>query len=232
MIYPSERADATMRLFNTDGSEGFMSASAVACIGKYLYERGRTGGGKKMRIETQSGVMELEVYTRYGNVVSGRVNLGAPRFSPAEIPVNLAGERVMGRVVEIGGRAFSITCVSMGSPHCVIFCNDVDNCGMETLGPLMETAPIFPMRTNVEFVNVLDDRTLRMRIWERGDGETPASGSGACAAVVSAVQNGFCARSGLIRVIQKGGDMTVDYSGDEVILNCRVHKVFDGEVEI
>ncbi|MDR1483127.1 MAG: carbamoyl-phosphate synthase large subunit [Synergistaceae bacterium] len=232
MIYPSERADATMRLFNTDGSEGFMSASAIACIGKYLYERGRTGGRKEMTIETPGGIIGLEIYTRYGNVVSGRVNLGVPRFAPAEIPVSLVGERVMGRVVEVGGRAFSITCVSMGSPHCVIFCNDVDNCGIETLGPLMETASIFPIRTNVEFVKVLDDRTLRMRIWERGDGETPASGSGACAAVVSAVQNGFCARSGLIRVIQNGGDMTVDYSGDEVILNCKVYKVFDGEVGI
>ncbi|MDR1886111.1 MAG: carbamoyl-phosphate synthase large subunit, partial [Synergistaceae bacterium] len=147
MIYPSERADARMRLFNTDGSEGFMSASVIACVGKYLYEHGRTDGRKSMTIETQSGVRGIEIFTRYGSVVSGRVNLGTPAFLPKEIPVGLSGERVMGRVVDIGGRAFSITCVSMGSPHCVIFCNDVDNCGIETLGPLMETAPIFPMRT-------------------------------------------------------------------------------------
>jgi carbamoyl-phosphate synthase large subunit len=232
MILPSERADARMRLFNTDGSEGFMSASVIACVGKYLYENNRTGGRKLMTIETQSGTRELEVVTRYGNVVSGRVNLGVPRFAPPEIPVQLRGERVMGRVVDIGGRAFSITCVSLGSPHCVIFCDDVDNIGVETIGPLLETAPIFPIRSNVEFVKVLDENTLRMRIWERGDGETPASGSGACVAVVAAVENGFCGRSDMIRVIQNGGDMTVDYSSEEVILNCKVHKVFDGIVEI
>ncbi|MDR1885450.1 MAG: diaminopimelate epimerase, partial [Synergistaceae bacterium] len=232
MIYPSEMADARMRLFNTDGSEGFMSASVIACVGKYLYENGRTDGRRSMAIETPSGIRGLEIFTRYGIAVSGRVNLGAPKFAPRDIPVLMEGERVMGRVVDIGGRAFSITCVSMGSPHCVIFCNDVDNCGIETLGPLMEMAPIFPRRTNVEFVRVLDERTLRMRIWERGDGETPASGSGACAAVVAAAENGFCLRSGLVRVIQNGGDMTVDYSGSDVILNCRVHKVFDGVVDI
>ncbi|MDR3331215.1 MAG: carbamoyl-phosphate synthase large subunit [Synergistaceae bacterium] len=232
MMYPSERADARMRLFNTDGSEGFMSASVVVCVGKYLYERGQTDGRKLMKIDTQSGVREVEVFTRYGRVVSGKVNLGVPRFTPSEIPVKLSGERVMGRVVDIGGRAFSITCVSVGNPHCVVFCNDVDNFGMEAIGPMIETDPMFPKRTNVEFVKVLDERTIRMRIWERGDGETPASGSGACAAVVAAVENGFCLGTSQIRVIQNGGDMTVDYSGDEVMLYCKVHKVFDGIVEI
>ncbi|MDR3254168.1 MAG: carbamoyl-phosphate synthase large subunit [Synergistaceae bacterium] len=232
MICDSDTADARMRLFNTDGSEGLMSASAVACVGKYLFEKGFTGGDKSITIETQSGVRKLDLSTRYGVAVSGRVNLGPPHFAPSAIPVNLPGNKILGRVVDIGEGTFSITCVSMGSPHCVMFCDDVENTKVEMIGPGVERASIFPSRANVEFVQVLDENTLKMRIWERGDGETPASGSGACAAVVAAVENGFCTKGMPVRVIQNGGDMTVDYSGDEVILHCKVHKVFEGEVEI
>ncbi|MDR1652012.1 MAG: carbamoyl-phosphate synthase large subunit [Synergistaceae bacterium] len=232
MICPSGTADAYMRLFNTDGSEGLMSASAVACTGKYLYEKGRTGGRKNMTIETQSGTRHLKVFTRHGEVISGEVNLGPPMFRPESIPVDLPGEKVTGRVVDIGGRTFCITCVSMGSPHCVVFCDDLERIDMDRIGPLVERAPIFPRRTNVEFVRVVDESTLSMRIWERGDGETMASGSGACAAVAASVENGFCSRAGMVRVIQNGGDMTVDYSGTDVVLHCKVKKVFDGFVDI
>jgi carbamoyl-phosphate synthase large subunit len=232
MINPSDKADAYMRLFNNDGSEGFTSASAIACTGKYLYESGRTQGRKTMTIDTQGGPRLLRVYTRYGNVISGEVNLGVPVFHPSAIPADLPGEKVMGRVVDIGPMMFCITCLSLGSPHCVIFCDDLERIDMNTIGPLVECAPFFPKRSNVEFVRVVDEETLSMRIWERDDGETMASGSGACAAVVAAAENGFCARSGMIRVIQNGGDMMVDYSGEEVILRCRVKKVFDGVVEV
>jgi carbamoyl-phosphate synthase large subunit len=232
MICPSETARAKMRLFNTDGSEGLMSASAVACVGKYLFEKGLTGGEKSMAIETQSGVRKLDLYTRYGVAVAGRVNLGVPQFAPSSIPVELPGDRVLGRVVDIGDGTFSITCVSMGSPHCIMFCDDVENTRVGMIGSQVEKASIFPRRSNVEFVQVLDENTLKMRIWERGDGETPASGSGACAAVVAAVENGFCAKGRHVRVIQNGGEMTVDYTAEEVILHCRVHKVFEGVVEI
>ncbi|MDR1515268.1 MAG: carbamoyl-phosphate synthase large subunit [Synergistaceae bacterium] len=232
MIGRSECADAKMRLFNTDGSEGLMSASAVACVGKYLYEKGLIENRRSITVETQSGVRRLELHTRYGVAVSGRVNLGVPNFDPLSIPVKLPGEKILGRVVDIGDGVFSITCVSMGSPHCVMFCDDLENTRVGVIGPRIERAPIFPNRSNVEFVQVLDENTLKMRIWERGDGETPASGSGACAAVVAAVENGFCARGLPVRVIQNGGEMTVDYSGSEVILDCKVHKVFEGEVEI
>jgi carbamoyl-phosphate synthase large subunit len=232
MITPSAVANAGMRLFNTDGSEGLMSASVVACVGKYLYEKGLTRGEKSMTIETQSGMRRLDLYTRYGVAVSGRVNLGVPLFAPPDIPVKLPGDKILGRIVDIGGGTFSITCLSMGSPHCVIFCNDVENEPVESIGPLVEKAPIFPRRTNVEFVQILNDSTLKMRIWERGDGETLASGSGACAAVVAAIENGYCAKGSSVRVIQNGGDMTVDYSESEVALHCKVHKVFEGVVEI
>jgi carbamoyl-phosphate synthase large subunit len=232
MICGSDNADAKMRLFNTDGSEGLMSASAVACVGKYLYEKGLIENPGAITIETQSGVRRLELHTRYGVAVSGRVNLGTPNFAPQSIPVNLPGEKILGRVVDIGDGIFSITCVSMGSPHCVMFCDDLEKTRVNVIGPQIERAPIFPNRANVEFVQVLDENTLKMRIWERGDGETPASGSGACASVVAAVENGFCARGRPVRVIQNGGEMTVDYSGSEVILDCKVHKVFEGEVEI
>ena len=232
MITPSAAANAGMRLFNTDGSEGLMSASIVACVGKYLYEKGLTGGEKSMTIETQSGMRRLDLHTRYGVAVSGRVNLGVPLFAPRDIPVKLPGDKILGRIVDIGGGTFSITCLSMGSPHCVIFCNDAENAPVESIGPLVEKASIFPRRTNVEFVQILNDSTLKMRIWERGDGETLASGSGACAAVVAAIENGFCAKGSSVRVIQNGGDMTVDYSKSEVALHCKVYKVFEGVVEI
>ncbi|MDR2779744.1 MAG: carbamoyl-phosphate synthase large subunit [Synergistaceae bacterium] len=232
MINPSDVADAYMRLFNTDGSEGLMSASAVACTGKYLFESGRTGGRKDMVIDTQSGTRRIRVLTRHGEVISGEVNLGVPLFEPSAIPVNLRGEKVMGRVVDIGGDTFCVTCVSMGSPHCVIFCDDLERLDIGRIGPLVECAPIFPKRSNVEFVRIVDEGTLSMRVWERGDGETVASGSGACAAVVAAVENGFCERRGPKRVIQNGGDMMVDYSGGEVILHCKVRKAFEGTVDI
>lgn len=209
-----------------------MSASAVACTGKYLFESGRTGGRKDMVIDTQSGTRRIRVLTRHGEVISGEVNLGVPIFEPSAIPVNLRGERVMGRVVDIGGDTFCVTCVSMGSPHCVIFCDDLERLDIGRIGPLVECAPIFPKRSNVEFVRIVDEGTLSMRVWERGDGETVASGSGACAAVVAAVENGFCSRGCAKRVIQNGGDMMVDYSGEEVILHCKVRKVFEGTVDI
>jgi carbamoyl-phosphate synthase large subunit len=236
LICPSEKADARMRMFNIDGSEGLMSGSAIACIGMYIYEKGYTEGRKSMRIETWSGVKELEVLTRYGSAVSARVNMGPPRFDPASVPVKLDGERIVGRVVDVGDQAFSLTCVSMGNPHCVIFRDDVDLFDIARPGSLLECAPIFPQRANVEFVRVLDEHTLRMRIWERGDGETLASGTGACAAAVAAVENGFCP-GGRIRVLQPGGDMFVEYdpggeTGQNVFLSCDVQIAFEGEVEI
>jgi carbamoyl-phosphate synthase large subunit len=232
MICPSETADAGMRLFNTDGTEGIMSASVVACVGKYLYEKGLTGGAKKMSVETQGGVIGVEIHTRYGLAVSGEVNLGVPRFAPRDVPSTLRGEEITARIINVGDETLSITCMSMGSPHCVIFCDDAEKYRVADIGAKLEHAPIFPNRTNVEFVQILDRNTLKMRVWERGDGETPASGSGACAAVVAAVKNGLCDPGDSIRVIQNGGDMTVSYFGKEVILSCKVHKVFEGAVEI
>jgi carbamoyl-phosphate synthase large subunit len=231
LICPSEKADARMRMFNMDGSEGLMSGSAIACIGMYIYGKGYTGGRKSMRIETWSGVKELEVLTRYGRAFSARVNMGPPRFDPASIPVKLDGERIVGRVADVGDQTFSLTCVSMGNPHCVIFRDDVDLFDIARPGALLENAPIFPQRANIEFVRVLDEHTLRMRIWERGDGETLASGTGACAAAVAAVENGFCPK-GRIRVLQPGGDMFVEYDGNNAFLSCDVQIAFEGEVEI
>ncbi|GHS87845.1 carbamoyl-phosphate synthase (glutamine-hydrolyzing) [Synergistales bacterium] len=223
--------DARMRMFNMDGSEGLMSGSAIACIGMHVYEKGYTSGRKLMRIETWSGVKELEVFTRYGHAFSARVNMGKPRFEPASIPVRLDGDRVIGRAVNIGDLSFSLSCVSMGNPHCVLFRDDVDMFDISRVGPLLECASIFPERANVEFARVLDDETIRMRIWERGDGETPASGTGSCAVAVAAVENGLCP-PGRIRVIQPGGEMYVEYDGKTVHLSCEVHVSFEGQLEI
>jgi carbamoyl-phosphate synthase large subunit len=218
-------------MFNMDGSEGLMSGSAIACIGMYIYGKGYTGGRRSMRIETWSGVKELEVFTRYGKAFSARVNMGAPRFDPMSVPVRLDGEKIIGRTVDIGDQTFSLTCLSMGNPHCVLFRDDVDIFDIARIGSTLERAPIFPQGANIEFVRVLDEETLRMRIWERGDGETLASGTGSCAAVVAAVENGRCPK-GRIRVIQPGGEMFVEYDGKAVFLSCDVHIAFEGQVEI
>lgn len=228
----SPTADVRVRMFSMDGSEGLMSGSALACVGVYAHERGYAlGSHGRLLVETWSGVREVEVLTRYGHAVAARVNLGRPRFDPASVPVLLDGDRVVGRTVSVPPLTVQMTCLSVGNPHCVVFRDDAETFDIGGVAPLLEQAPLFPKRTNVEFVRVLDASTLRMRIWERGDGETPASGAGSCAAVVAAVENGLCS-PGRIRVLQPGGEMFVEYDGGDVVLDCDVRIAFTGEVEI
>ena len=231
LICPSAVADAKMRMFNADGSEGKMCGNAIRCVGKYLYDHHMVDK-TTVTVETLSGIKSLELFLKDGLVDSARVNMGSAILEPSKIPVNLPGDRVVAVPVSIGGTDYSITCVSMGNPHCVVFGGDPYRLDLEKIGPAFERAPLFPQQVNTEFVQVLDNRTLRMRVWERGSGETWACGTGACAAAVAAVLNGFCPKGEDIRVCLRGGDLTVRYTDEAVYMTGEAVRVFDGEWDV
>ena len=231
LILRSDIADARMRMFNLDGSEGGMCGNAIRCVAKYLYDSGMVQK-RQMRIETKSGVKALWLSTRNGFVDSAKVDMGPAGLRPAQIPVKLPGESVIARPVEIGGEVYAITCVSMGNPHAVVFCEDVEHLDLRELGPLFEHSPLFPDRVNTEFVELLDPGHLKMRVWERGSGETQACGTGACAAAVAAVLNGHCEKGVDIRVQLLGGELIIHYTDEAVYMTGNCVKVFEGTVEL
>lgn len=230
LICPSEIADAKMRMFNADGSEGKMCGNAIRCVGKFLYDFGKTDK-TKLTIETLSGVKTLELTVENGKVVLVKVDMGAPILAPEKIPVLLDGEKIVAREVEIAGKKQKITCVSMGNPHCVIF-TDPDPLDLEKVGGMYENSPLFPERVNTEFVKALGENQLKMRVWERGSGETWACGTGACAVGVAAVLNGFAKRDEDITVHLRGGDLIIRWTDETVYMTGSATLAFVGEVEI
>lgn len=230
LICPSDRADAKMRMFNADGSEGKMCGNAIRCVGKYLYDHGIVRK-TTVTIETLSGIKTLELFLKDGKVDSAQVNMGPAILIPSEIPVNLPGEQAVAVPVKIAGEEHTITCVSMGNPHCIVFGGDPYELDLPKIGPLFENDPLFPERVNTEFIEVLDDHTLNMRVWERGSGETWACGTGACAAAVAAVLNGFCKKGKDISVRLRGGELTIRYTDEAVFMTGKATEVFHGEWE-
>ena len=230
LICPSEIADAKMRMFNADGSEGKMCGNAIRCVGKYLYDSGRTDK-RTLKIETLSGVRTLFLNVEGGKVKSARVDMGTPEFRPEHIPVSLPGGKIVARETEISGGRVEITCVSMGNPHCVVFGEDPDRIDLEKVGPQFENADIFPDRVNTEFVHIVARNELKMRVWERGSGETLACGTGACAAAAAAVENGFADPDSDIIVHLKGGDLVIRRTAETVYMTGEAALVFSGEVE-
>lgn len=231
LICRSDTCDAKMRMFNIDGSEGRMCGNAIRCVAKYLYDNDIV---KKdvLTIETLSGVKTLQLNTKNGEVSSVMVDMGKAELAPAEIPVNLPGKSIINTPVEICGRVYSITCVSMGNPHAVVFCREVDSLNLSELGPKFENSALFPERVNTEFVEIIDKSTLKMRVWERGSGETLACGTGSCAAAVAAVLNGYCIKNEDIKIILRGGCLTVRYTDDTVFMTGECKKVFEGVIEV
>ena len=220
-----------MRIFNRDGSEGKMCGNGIRCVGRYLYDSGRVRK-TQMRIETKSGIKQLQLEVFNGQVMSVTVDMGAAVLEPEQIPVSLSGSSVISRRVIVGGKEQEITCVSMGNPHCVIFRNDVEEMDLAAEGRKVEDDPLFPERVNTEYVQVIDAHTLRMRVWERGSGETWACGTGACAAAVAAVLNGFCPKNEEITVRLTGGDLRIRYTDETVYMTGDAVTVFTGEVMI
>jgi len=231
ILPPFGSADAKMRMFNLDGSEGGMSGNAIRCVAKYLYDSGLVKK-RDMRIETKSGVKELHLSTRNGLVSSVKVNMGRAELRPEHIPVNLTGDNAIARKVNIGGVEYEITCVSIGNPHAVVFCNNLDDLDLSEIGPLFENDPLFPDRVNAEFVNVVGRNHLKIRLWERGSGETQASGTSACASAVAAILNGFCDKDTDIKVRLPGGNLIIRYTDEVVYMTGDCVKVFEGNVEI
>lgn len=233
LVCPSDRADAKMRIFNQDGSEAKMCGNGVRCVAKFVVDQGLVPGDREtVAIDTLSGVKQIRLLRENGQVVGATVDMAQAILTPKEIPVLLEGERVIGRPVEIGGKTWDITCVSMGNPHCVVFVKDVNSLNLEELGLCFEKNPIFPEQVNTEFIRVLDPHTLQMRVWERGSGETWACGTGACAAAVAAVENGYCPKNEDITVHLVGGDLVIRYTEETVYMTGEAVTAFEGEVEV
>ncbi|PKM62953.1 MAG: carbamoyl phosphate synthase large subunit [Firmicutes bacterium HGW-Firmicutes-21] len=229
LIERSSIADAKMRIFNRDGSEGKMAGNSIRCVGKYLYDNNHAKS-ESLSIETASGIKELKLYIFGGQVRSVCVDMGKAELNPEKIPVLLDGEAVIDRAVNISGKDYRITCVSVGNPHCVVFCDRVDAVDIAKVGPQFENNKLFPERINTEFIRVVNKSTLKMRVWERGNGETNACGTGACAAVVAAVENGFCKKGEDITVKLRGGDLIVNYTDDSVTLMGNADLICEGNI--
>ena len=231
-IAPSESADCRMIMYNADGSEGAMCGNGIRCVAKYVYDHGIVRKDH-MSVETKSGIKQLELTVEDGKAVYVKVNMGEAVLKPSEIPVQAEGEDFIARQIEAGGKNYTVTCVSMGNPHCVVFTEGIDGIDLEKTGPLFENHPLFPDRINTEFVEVLDDHTLKMRVWERGSGETISCGTGTCAATVAAVLNGHCPRGEEIEVRIRGGALYDTYlENGEVLMKGPATEVFQGEIEI
>lgn len=231
LICPSEVADAKMRMFNIDGSEGKMCGNAIRCVAKYLYDNGLVPK-LQMYIETLSGVKNLKLTTKNNLVSTVCVDMGKAELNPSKIPVLLNTESVINYKTNIDNNDFYITCVSMGNPHCVVFCDNIDTLNLEKLGTSFETNHLFPEQVNTEFVKIIDEHTIQMRVWERGSGETLACGTGACAAVVASVLNGYCKKGENVKVILVGGELTINYMDNCVLMTGPCEKVFEGIIEL
>lgn len=231
LIGPSEEGDFSMRMFNADGSEAQMCGNASRCVGKYIYDR-RLSDKKEIALSTKSGIkyLQLDVDAKTDAVKTVRVNMGQANTSAVDIPVKSQQKEVINRPLEIDGKTYHITCVSMGNPHAVVFVNDIDKLDLEKLGPKFENHPLFPERINTEFIEIIDRETLKMRVWERGSGETLACGTGACAATVAGVRNNVCASRVTVKL--RGGDLQIEWdkTDNHVYLTGGAEFVFAGEI--
>jgi diaminopimelate epimerase len=231
LIMKSDIADFRMRMFNSDGSESEMCGNAIRCVGKYVYDNKLTKN-TTIKIETLAGIKVLDMSINKDSVYMVTVDMGEPILSSKKIPVISEKEQFVSEPVILEGKTYKVTCVSMGNPHAITYVEDVKNFPLETVGPQMETYKIYPNKINSEFVQVIDRKTLKMRVWERGAGETLACGTGACAVLVASVLNRLCERKVTIKLL--GGDLIVEWDerNNHVYMTGPAVKVFDGEIEI
>lgn len=231
LIMPSQSADFRMRMFNADGSESEMCGNAIRCVGKYVFDNGLTSS-QIVRVETLAGIKVLDMSIKDGKVEFVRVDMGEPILVPARIPVRSDKELFISESVIVDRKEYKVTCVSMGNPHAVTYVEDVDSFPLGAVGPLMENHSLFPRKINAEFVQVIDRNTLKMRVWERGSGETLACGTGACAVLVASVLNGISERRCTIKL--RGGDLLIEWNIEDnhVYMTGPAVKVFDGEIHI
>ena len=231
IINPSEVADFKMCMYNADGSEGKMCGNGIRCVAKYVYDFNLTDKDV-ITVETLSGIKTLKLNVENGKVKTVRVNMGAPILECDKVPVKYDDEKMINKPVKVDGKTFNITCVSMGNPHAVTFINDTDNLEIEKIGPKFENNEIFPDKVNTEFIQIIDKKTVKMRVWERGSGETFACGTGACASVVASVLNRLTENKVTVKLL--GGELEIEYNQDEntVYMTGPARVVFTGEYDI
>lgn len=239
LIKPSEVADFTMEMYNADGSQSEMCGNGIRCVGKYVYDYGLTDK-EEISVETLAGIKYLKFVidrkdaSDRGTVAMVTVNMGEPIFKSKEVPVDLGKEldMVLDYPVTIDGKEYNITCVSMGNPHCITYVDDTDSFPLEEIGPKFESNPIFPRRVNAEFVQVVSRDYLKMRVWERGSGETLACGTGTCATVVASILNGLTEDEVTVRLL--GGELIIKWDRETnlVYMTGPAKVVFDGVIEI
>lgn len=233
LICPSDVADAKMRMFNLDGSEGKMCGNGIRCVAKFVYDKGIVKK-KNLSISTRSGIKHVSLSTRNGKVSTVKVNMGSPILLASEIPVVSDTEQVIDYPLTVNGQTYRITAVSMGNPHAIVYMDDIDSLDIQTVGPLFENHLAFPDRINTEFVKVIDRRTLQMRVWERGSGETLACGTGACAVAVASTLNGLVDEDMPVTVRLLGGELQILWNRQEnlVYMTGPATTVFEGEIDL
>lgn len=231
LIKPSDKADFFMEMYNADGSQGEMCGNGIRCVAKYVYDFGLTDK-TELSIDTLGGIKYLKLELKDNKVENVVVDMGSPILKPSDIPVNYDGEQCVNQKITVQDVEFKITCVSMGNPHAVTFMKDIDNLKIDVLGPMFENHEKFPKRINTEFVEVVDRTHIKMRVWERGSGETLACGTGTCASVVACVLNGLTDNK--VEVELLGGKLFVEYDREEnkVYMKGPATIVFSGEIDI
>ena len=230
-IGPSDKADFRMHIYNADGSEAEMCGNGIRCVAKYVYDHHLTDK-TEITVETGAGVLTLILFPEDGKVQQVRVDMGEPILEPSQIPVVAKGDKVIDEPIEVGGKTWNMTCVSMGNPHAVVFVDDTANFPLETYGPLFENHERFPKRTNTEFVQIISRTEANMRVWERGSAETWACGTGTCACVMACILNGKTEDKVLVHL--RGGDLTIEYDreSNHVFMTGPATEVFMGEIDV
>lgn len=235
LIKKSDKADFFMEMYNADGSQGKMCGNGIRCVGKYVYDNGLTSK-TDISVETLSGIKYLKLNVADGRVKTVCVNMGSPILNASDIPVKTElsdnGKTVINKPINIDGKIYEMTCVSMGNPHAVVFVDSTDEFPVDVIGPKFENNPVFPERTNTEFVELVDRTHLKMRVWERGSGETWACGTGTCATVVAAVLNGLCDNSVEVKLLGGILNITWDRNENVVYMEGPAETVFKGTIEI
>ncbi|MDY2842695.1 MAG: carbamoyl-phosphate synthase large subunit [Treponema sp.] len=245
LVSESRKADAAMHFYNKDGAEAKIAGNAIRAVAKYLYENNVFGVADKhsrsdeptaiLDIETEAGVKKLTCYKMNGKINSVTVDMGKPKFKAKNIPTVLsenADEKVLNKKIVVDGKDYVVSCVNVGNPHCVTFVDFVDKIDIEKIGPMFENHKAFPERTNTEFVRVVGPNEIKLRTWERSNGETPACGTGACAAVIAACLNGFCKMDSEVTVRVRGGILHVRYTGETVYLTGETKLTYSGDIEV
>lgn len=231
IINPSDKADFRMSMYNADGSEGKMCGNGIRCVAKYVYDNKMTDK-TTITVETLAGIKTLDLNVENNTVQTVRVNMGAPNIKSSDVPVISQQKQVVDEPIVINNKEYRITCISMGNPHAVTFVEDTDAINIECIGPMFEQNEIFPDRVNTEFIQVIDRNTIKMRVWERGSGETLACGTGACASVVACVLNNKTECQVTVKLL--GGDLFIEYDREEntVYMTGPAKISFTGDIEI